>query len=164
MPYPDSWGPLPLPTSDDCRQFEGKYADLSEGFLWYGSPIVESLTQYLLFATYAKEREWNAATRVDLSLPSNSELLVVVWGGQEKLFTRTLNDSDFSCEHGRLVLRKSEGIAREGVLGVSRTTITFSITESYLVAEHTERTVGSYALIPIVGNETRWARFRRNPE
>jgi hypothetical protein len=158
-PYPESWSPLPLPPTEDCRHFEGSYGDRGEMPGFAGQP---SLTQQL----FGTSSGWKRATRVSFSLQRDDVLEVTVWEGMSLLFTRTLTSQagQFTCEAGRLVVRDRRGVSGPGVAGLESVTITLSATDDYLVAQVKDFGVGLAMILPVAGTTTSWYRFPRARE
>lgn len=160
MPYPDHWEPLPRPVVDDCTPFQGRYNNWSEYYVMYGNPRADSLTEY--FLSESERKKWSDVTQVELSLPSTAELILTGWSDEEKRLTHTVDQTSFSCDHGRLIVGKTGGVFREGTYGVESATITFSSAKGHLIAEVVTDAVGGYGIFPFAVKETKWTRFARS--
>ena len=155
-PYPESWAPIPAPTTRECTHFKGTYADRGESS---GSSNRPSLTRTLFGPSSGSAR----ATRVSFSLPRIELLEVTVWQGSSRLFSRVLSSwaGHFTCEAGRLVVRNERLVSANGRAQIEKVTITFSITDDHLVAQVKHIGVGATAIVPIAGTVTSWLRFPR---
>jgi hypothetical protein len=157
-PYPAAWGPLPAPSSTDCKHFEGRYADKADS----SDQIKPSLTRELLgFNT-----DWEKATRVDFSLPRDDTLEVTVWSGTDNLLTRSFSaaEGELACDAGRLILRNTRWIRADVLLAREKAKLTLHKAGDYLVTEVDDDLTGLFfVIVPIVGSVTNWYRFAKMP-
>jgi len=159
-PYPAAWPTLPASGAEDCRHFEGSYADRGE---IPDSSVQPSLTREL----FGYHSEWPGAKRVAFSLTGTEILEIAVWSGDVHLFTRTLTTQtgDFACEAGRLVIHSRRWFAADVVLGRENVRVELSLVGRHLVAQIRTFTAGVIVIIvPVVGSTTNWYRFPRLPE
>src|SRR2546426_1070907 len=90
-PYPAAWEPLRPSAAADCKLFQGGYSDKADS----RDNVKPSLTHEL----FGFNTDWEDATRVDFSLPSDDALEVTVWSGTDKMLTRTLSaaEGELAC-------------------------------------------------------------------
>jgi len=162
-PYPvAAWGPAPPPPAQDCRHFEGSYRDRGEALP--GEKTQPSLASELFYEDYSPENaKVIRATRVSFSLPSDDVLDVTVWEGMNPILTRTLGrPRRFTCEAGRLVIRRRRLIGGNMVFGWESVSTTFSHSDDYLVAQVKKLEAGVFFIaLPLAFRETSWYRFQR---
>lgn len=154
--YPDSWAPIPAPTTQYCTEIAGTYADRGES---PGSSNRPSLTGTL----FGSGSGWRRATRVSFSLPRSELLEVTVWQGTSRLFSRVLSSwaGHFICKRGRLVVHNQRLVSATGGAQIEKVTITFGIADDYLVAQVQRIGAGGAAIVPVADATTSWLRFPR---
>ena len=157
-PYPNAWDALPVPTSTDCREIVGTYADRGE------SGSAGSSSPSLALQLFGPNSDWEKAVGVNLSFPYEGALHVTVLGKDGPLFSRTLTskDDEYLCKDGRARLRGRRWIATDLVSGRQTVVLEISGLQKYLVAKVNEETYGTlFVLVPIAGTAQHWYRFPR---
>lgn len=168
-PYPASWPPLTGGAAEDCRDFEGSYADRGD------TPDFPTVNRSLTFTLgwlqewnrTGHREDWRTADRVTVSLPSADSLKAEIWKANgEKIGTRLLTraSGEFVCDSGRATIRwhvyEAEDVAttREDYM------VEFSRAGESLVAHVRNRGIGTVLLIfPVWGTTSGWVRFTRLP-
>jgi hypothetical protein len=154
-PYPIAWGPLPATRAEDCRRFQGTYADRGEVA---GQTARRSLTRELL----GEDAPWQAADRVTLEVTPEGASVTVI--GPDKPFVRQFSAKagEATCNAGQLELRDTRWVASGLMSG--RETIRVRLYDAHpvLVARVEERMFGlMFMVVPLSGEAARWFRFAR---
>lgn len=155
QPYPLAWDPVP--PAQDCRRFEGSYADRGEA---PGQTARPSLTRELFGAS----SPWEKATSVRLELISEEVLAVTVSGPEAPpaVHSFSAKGGDFACDRGKLVLRQRRWVASDLMSGRESVRIELHGADPYLVAHvHESMTGVMFAVVPLSGESARWFRFPR---
>ena len=154
-PYPIAWDlPAPAP-SNDCRRFEGIYADRGEA---PGQAAEPSLTREL----FGADSPWQHAKTVQLKLVSDTEAEVTVQGGKALSHRFSAKAGDFQCEGGTLTLRHRRWVTSDLMSGRETVRIRLHAADPYLTVHVFEATTGvMFMVVPLSGESARWYRFRR---
>ena len=154
-PYPVAWDlPAPAP-SNDCRRFEGIYADRGEAASQATDP---SLTREL----FGAESPWQGAKTVRLVLLSDTEAEVTVEGGRSFTHRFSAKAGDLRCEEGRLTLRHRRWVTSDIMSGRETVKMRLHDADPYLTAHVVEATTGvMFMVVPLSGESARWFRFKR---
>lgn len=155
QPYPLAWDPVA--PAQDCRRFEGSYADRGEA---PGQTARPSLTRELFGAS----SPWEKATSVRLELISEEVLAVTVSGPEAPpaVHSFSAKGGDFACDRGKLVLRQRRWVASDLMSGRESVRIELHGADPYLVAHvHESMTGVMFAVVPLSGESARWFRFPR---
>lgn len=156
-PYPAAWDPLGSASSDDCRRFQGTYADRGEA---PGQVAPPSLTREL----FGPAGPWKNASTVRFEFSGEDTLDVSVAGeGIEPVVRRlSAKDGGFRCEDGKLVLRNRRWVASGLMSGRETVTIDAHRANPFLVTHVQEAMSGvMFMVVPLSGESARWFRFRR---
>jgi hypothetical protein len=154
-PYPPAWDPLVAQPDSDCREFEGRYADRGETV---DDPNKPSLARQI----FGEFSDWEEATAVQLAVPKAGAVEVSVWGGNGRLFSRTLEGSDVACRGGRLILRDRRWIAGYIMTGRQHMEVELNRADPGVVAQVEEMAYGvMFVIFPVVGTARHWYRFER---
>ena len=153
--YPESWAPRTLGGTGACPDLTGTYSDAGE--VPSGKTQV-SLARWLFNdAPNATEPE----TVVMRLAQNDSELQIQVLEGSTVLFERSLRSdrNELSCDGGLLMIPRSKGTNREGVVSYQSGSIELSRSESTLIAKSSGGGAGVMLLIPVVFYGSNYARF-----
>ncbi len=154
-PYPVAWEPIVPPPSDSCERLAGRYADRGERD---DEPSKPSLTREL----FGEFSDWEKATAVELALPRDKVLEITVSGSAGRLFSRTLDESDFSCRGGRLVVKSRRFILGYIMSGRQHIELELNHGPEQLITQVEELAYGMmFVVFPVVGTARHWYRFRR---
>jgi hypothetical protein len=157
-PYPISWDPLVPQADNDCRGFEGSFADRGERD---DDPSKPSLTRQI----FGEFSDWEDASTVQLALPKDGVLVVTVGNNKGPLFSRTLRgDGDFACRDGRLIIRDRRWIAGYVMSGRQHVVVDLNDAGNRVVVQVEELAYGvMFVVFPVVGTARHWYRFWRLP-
>jgi len=156
-PYPMAWDPIAVPTSSDCRQFEGTYADRGEA---YGQTARPSLTREL----FGEASPWEKAAAVRLQFAAEDSIEVTVSAEGMKPETRrfSIKAGEARCDRGRLELNARRWVASDLMSGRESVKLEFSQADPYLVTHVYESVTGvMFLVVPLSGESARWFRFQR---
>ena len=154
-PYPIAWEPIAPPPSDNCERLAGRYADRGERD---DEPTKPSLTREL----FGEFSDWENATAVELALPRDKVLEITISGNDGRLFSRTLDESDFACRGGRLVVKSRRFIVGYIMSGRQHIELELNHAPGRLVTQVEELAYGMmFVVFPVVGTARHWYRFQR---
>lgn len=156
-PYPLAWGQLPFSPQDDCRRFQGTYADRGEAPVQSARP---SLTREL----FGPDSFWEKATSVRFDFVSEDSVEVTVDGNGINPVVRRFSAKagEFRCDRGKLVLRARRWVASDLMSGRESVKIDLHEAEPFLVAHVYESMTGvMFMVVPLSGESARWFRFPR---
>ncbi len=156
-PYPIDWDPISAPAAEDCRQFEGTYADRGEAF---GETERRSLTRELFGAS----SPWEKAGSVRLEFATEDSVAVTVSGEGMKPETRrfSIKAGEARCDRGRLELAAKRWVASDLMSGRESVKIELNQADPFLVAHVYESVTGvMFLVVPLSGESARWFRFPR---
>lgn len=156
-PYPPSWEPLSASPANDCRRFQGTYADRGEA---PGQTARPSLTREL----FGADSPWEKATSIRFDFTAEDAVDVTVAGEGLAPVVRTFsaNAGEFRCDRGKLVLRSRRWVVSGLMSG--RETVQIDLLEAnpFLVAHVSESMAGvMFMVVPLAGESARWFRFQR---
>ena len=129
--YPTNWQPFMLPVSTACSNITGKYTNSGESDNQQYKP---NLAWYIFRNSAPIEK----ITHVEFLQESNNSLKIVLWGGDNILFTRILNNdlNEFTCEKGFIKINTREYLNREGVLGTEWSDLYLTKSNNYLIVKN----------------------------
>jgi len=156
-PYPIDWDPIPAPAADDCRQFEGTYADRGEAF---GQTARPSFTREL----FGADSPWEKAASVRLALTTEDSVEVTVSGEGLKPATHRfgIKAGEARCDRGRLTLAAKRWVASDIMSGRESVKIELNQSDPFLVTHVHESITGvMFLVVPLSGESARWFRFPR---
>jgi len=156
-PYPMAWDTIAVPTSSDCRQFEGTYADRGEA---YGQTARPSPTREL----FGEASPWEKAAAVRLQFAAEDSIEVTVSAEGLKPETRrfSIKAGEARCDRGRLELNARRWVASDLMSGRESVKLEFSQADPYLVTHVYESVTGvMFLVVPLSGESARWFRFQR---
>jgi hypothetical protein len=157
-PYPLAWDPLPVSPANDCRRFQGTYADRGEAPP--GQTARPSLTREL----FGPQSPWEKVTSVRFELTAEDAVDVTIAGeGLSPAVRRfSAKAGEFLCEQGRLVLRAQRWVASDLMSGRETVKIDLLEAEPFLVTHVYESMTGvMFMVVPLAGESARWFRFPR---
>jgi hypothetical protein len=156
-PYPPGWDPLSASPTNDCRRFQGTYADRGEA---PGQTARPSLTREL----FGPDSPWEKVTRIRFDFATEDAVDVTVAGeGLNPVMRRfSANTGEFRCDHGKLVLRTRRWVASDLMSGRETVKIDLLEAEPFLVTHvHESMTGVMFMVVPLSGESARWFRFPR---
>jgi len=156
-PYPLGWDPIPAPAAQDCRGFEGTYADRGEAF---GQTARPSLTREL----FGADSPWEKASSVRLAFAAEDSVEVNVAREGSKPETRrfSIKAGEARCDRGRLTLVVKRWVASDLMSGRESVKIELNQSDPFLVAHVYESITGvMFLLVPLSGESAHWYRFPR---
>jgi hypothetical protein len=156
-PYPLSWDLPPAPPANDCRRFEGTYADRGEA---PGQSTRPSLTREL----FGPDGPWEKATtvRFDFSAEDAIDVTVALEGLDPVVSRLSAKAGEFACDRGKLVLHSRRWVASDLMSGRESVRIDLHAAEPFLVTHVYESVTGvMFLVVPLSGESARWFRFAR---
>jgi len=156
-PYPLDWDPIAVPAANDCRHFEGTYADRGEAF---GQTSRPSLTREL----FGADSPWEKAGSVRLEFATEDSVEVTVSGEGLKPATHrfSIKAGEARCDRGRLTLTAKRWVASDLMSGRESVKIELSQSDPFLVAHVYESITGvMFLVVPLSGESAHWFRFSR---
>jgi len=156
-PYPPAWDPVSASTAEDCRRFQGTYADRGEA---PGQTARPSFTREL----FGPDSPWEkaASIRFDFSEEDGVDVTVAGEGLAPVMRRFSAKTDEFRCERGRLVLRARRWVVSDLMSG--RETVKMDLVEAapFLVTHVQESMTGvMFLVVPLSGESARWFRFAR---
>ena len=156
-PYPLAWEPLSALPPDNCRRFQGTYADRGEA---PGQAARPSFTRVL----FGPDSPWQKAASIRFDFTAEDAVEVTVSGeGLEPSVRRfSAKAGEFRCDGGRLVLQTRRWVASDLLSG--RETVKMDLVEAapFLVTHvHESMTGVMFLVVPLSGESARWFRFPR---
>jgi hypothetical protein len=156
-PYPPGWDPLPASAANDCRRFQGTYADRGEA---PGQAAPASLTREL----FGADSPWEKVTSIRFDFTAEDAVDVTVAGeGLNPVVRRfAAKAGEFRCDRGKLVLRTRRWVASDLMSGRETVKIDLLEADPFLVAHVHEAMTGvMFMVVPLSGESARWFRFQR---
>jgi len=157
LPYPLGWEPLATPPANDCRRFQGTYADRGEA---PGQPVQPSLTREL----FGPDSPWEKARsiRFDFTAADAIDVTVAVEGLDPLVRRLSAKSGELACDQGKLVLSSRRWVASDLLSGRESIRIDLHQAEPFLVAHVYESITGvMFLVVPLSGESARWFRFAR---
>jgi len=156
-PYPLAWEAPSASPQDDCRRFQGTYADRGEAPEQTARP---SFTREL----FGPDSPWEKAASIRFEFPAEDAVDVTVAGeGLAPVVRRfSAKSGEFRCERGTLVLRTRRWVTSDLMSG--RETVKMDLVEAapFLVTRvHESMTGVMFLVVPLSGESARWFRFPR---
>jgi hypothetical protein len=116
----------------------------------------------ILGAVMSGDQDYNLVASADefhISILSETQLEIKAFTGAKLLRSKVM---DYRFEDGAVVLDKSRGLNREGVLAHEKIVYKFIPTASHdLVVKYEGKFAGMMLLIPAFGSETKWWLVRK---
>ena len=156
-PYPPGWDPLSASPQDDCRHFQGTYADRGEA---PGQSARPSFTREL----FGPDSPWEKAASVRFDFAATDAVEVTVAGeGLAPVARRfTVKAGEFRCAGGKLELRTRRWVSSDLMSGRETVKIDLVQAEPFLVTHvHESMTGVMFLVVPLSGESARWFRFPR---
>jgi hypothetical protein len=156
-PYPAAWEPLSVSTADDCRRFQGSYADRGEA---PGQTARPSLTREL----FGPDSPWEKVTRIRFDFTAEDAVEVTLGGeGLDPVVRRFgAQTGEFQCIRGTLMLTSRRWVASGLMSGRESVKIDLYEADPFLVAHVQEAVTGvMFLVVPLSGESARWFRFPR---
>jgi hypothetical protein len=156
-PYPPGWEPLSDSPANDCRRFQGAYADRGEA---PGQTARPSLTREL----FGPDSPWEKAASIRFDFTPDDAVEVTVAGeGMNPIVRRfSAKTDEFRCDRGKLVLRSRRWVASDLMSGRETVKIDLLEAEPFLVTHvHESMTGVMFMVVPLSGESARWFRFPR---
>jgi hypothetical protein len=157
VPYPAAWELLAPAAANDCRRFQGVYADRGEA---PGQDLRPSLTREL----FGPNSQWEKATSIAFDFNADDALDITVNAkGVEPVVRRfSAKSGEFACDRGKLVLSSRRWVASDLMSGREAVKIDLHQAEPFLVAHVQETITGvMFLVVPLSGESARWFRFPR---
>jgi hypothetical protein len=156
-PYPLAWDLPPAPLANDCRRFEGTYADRGEA---PGQSARPSFSREL----FGPNSPWEKATtiRFDFSDEEAIDVTVAVEGQDPVVRHLSAKAGEFACDRGKLVLNSRRWVASDLMSGRESVRIELHAADPFLVTHVYESITGvMFLVVPLSGESARWFRFPR---
>jgi hypothetical protein len=157
--YPPTWAALQS-TGHECPLLTGLFENRGESHdPTVGNPVGKYLSYYL----FPNLKDFKSVNKIGFSQSEPDMLEVSAWMDENllvrKQFSKTTNE--YNCQNGMILLSRSEGVNREGVVAISSETVYLAKSaDDGLILNYASSGFGIVLLIPVGASEINWFRFK----